>query len=293
MTASHAFLVSPAASHDARVDYASTFTDVDAAAPALPLSELSAQRGDGVFETLGVMDGVAHEVDSHLDRFARSAALCELPAPNHAQWRQAVHRAAAEAGPGESSIKIVLSRGTGDGAATGWVTLSPAPDFTEARTQGIRVTALDRGVAHGVPDRTPWLLWGAKTLSYAPNMAALREAHRRGFDDALFVTSDGYVLEAPTASVLLRLGGVYVTPRPAGGILHGTTQISVFAWLEQQGHTAEYRDVRVEELAEADAAWLLSSVRLAAPVRMLDGRQVPIDGPLTAAMNAALLARGA
>jgi 4-amino-4-deoxychorismate lyase len=42
---------------------------------------------------------------------------------------------------------------------------------------------------------------------------------------------------------------------------------------------------------QADAVWLLSSVRLAVPVTAVDGRPVGIDRGLTAELNAALLAR--
>ncbi len=53
---------------------------------------------------------------------------------------------------------------------------------------------LDRGYRHDAERTSPWLLAGAKTLSYAVNRAMLREAARRGADDAIFVSSDGYVL---------------------------------------------------------------------------------------------------
>ena len=120
-------------------------------------------------------------------------------------------------------------------------------------------------------------------------MASLREAHKRGADDAIFVSSDGFVLEAPTASVILRFGDVFVTPEPTGGILHGTTQLSAFAWLEGQGFATVYRDVRTSELAAAEAGWLVSSVRLAAPIRRIDEADVPLDHELTDALNAYLL----
>ena len=137
------------------------------------------------------------------------------------RWRQ------THCGPGESVIKLILSRGVDHGPApTAWITAAPAADFSVVRASGIRVVTLDRGYDSDVPARAPWLLLGAKTLSYAVNMAAIREAKRRGADDAIFVSSDGIVLEAPTASVILRIDGVYVTPAPTGGILQGTTQLS-------------------------------------------------------------------
>lgn len=286
-----ALLITPAESTDEeRADFSDSFRRIDPGAPALSVGELSTQRGDGIFESIGVVDGHSQEVEAHVQRLAHSAALCELPEPHREQWRQAVAVAAAECGQGEWVIKLILSRGVDHGPApTAWVTAAPAGDFTGARTQGIRVVTLDRGYDSGAAVRSPWLLLGAKTLSYAVNMAALREAHRRGADDAIFVTTDGVVLEAPTASLILRVGGRFITPAPHGGILQGTTQISLFAHLEAQGFTTEYATVPTADLATADQAWLVSSVRLAAPIAAIDDRPLAIDHAFTDGLNAYLL----
>lgn len=290
MTWRFALMIDPAPAGDARPDFTDTFTRVDATAPALSVGELSTQRGDGVFESIGVVDGHPQEVTAHVERLAHSARLCDLPAPNLAQWRQAIAAAAAECPAGETVIKLILSRGVEKGPApTAWVTAAPAPDFSVARSRGISVVTLDRGYDSGAADRAPWLLLGAKTLSYAVNMAALREAARRGADDAIFVTSDDYVLEAPTASLILRLDGRYLTPAPAGGILHGTTQLSVFDFLEGRGEQTGYALIPVADLGRADAAWLVSSIRLAAPITAIDGTEVPVDAALTAELNRYLL----
>lgn len=280
----------PVASEDRRESFADTLHAMDPLAPALPVGELSVQRGDGVFESLGVVDGHPQEVGPHLRRLVHSASLCDLPTPNLAQWRAAIERVSAAGGEGESVMKLLLSRGVEGGAApTAWITLADAPDNAAARTGGVRVATLDRGYTLDVPARAPWLLLGAKTLSYATNMAAIREAKRRGADDAVYVTSDGYVLEAPTASVVLRAGARFVTPTPSAGILHGTTQLSLFGHLERRGFVTAYDTVTTEDLVGADAAWLLSSVRLAAPISAVDGRPVPVDRVLTDEMNAYLL----
>ncbi|MGN8026507.1 aminodeoxychorismate lyase [Microbacterium sp. 22242] len=283
-----ALMIEPAP--EALSDYAGTFAVVDASAPALSVGELSTQRGDGVFESIGVVDGHAQEVEPHLQRLAHSAQLCELPDPNLAQWRAAVAIAARNCPAGESVIKLILSRGVEKGPApTAWVTAAPAGDFTAARTGGIKVVTLDRGYDSGAAERSPWLLLGAKTLSYAVNMAALREARRRGADDAIFVTTDGVVLEAPTASLILRFGDRFVTPAPHGGILQGTTQLSLFSHLEEQGFETAYETVPTEDLAAADQAWLVSSVRLAAPITAIDDTRLTLDSAFTAGLNAYLL----
>jgi len=290
MASRFALMIDPVASDDVRTDFADTFTEIDPTAPALTVGELSTQRGDGIFESIGVIDGHAQEVAAHLERLAHSAALCDLPAPHLGQWRAAVTRAAAACGPGEAVIKLILSRGVEHGPApTAWVTAAPAADFRAARADGVRVVTLDRGYTRDLPDRAPWLLLGAKTLSYAVNMAALREAKRRGADDAIFVSGDGYVLEAPTASLILRRGDTFVTPAPGGGILHGTTQLSLFEHLGARGFATTYADIPVDALGTADGAWLVSSVRLAAPVLAIDDRELPHDAELTAALNAYLL----
>ncbi|GAA2983933.1 4-amino-4-deoxychorismate lyase [Microbacterium terrae] len=291
MTWRFALVIEPAASDDSRTDFGGTFTEIDPSAPALSVGELSTQRGDGIFESIGVIDGHAQEVDAHLDRLAHSASICDLPAPSARQWRQAIDIAATHCpADAEAVIKLILSRGVEHGPTpTAWVTAAEAADNTRARTEGITVVTLDRGYGIDVPARAPWLLLGAKTLSYAVNMASIREAKRRGADDAVYVTSDGFVLEAPTASLILRVDGRFVTPAPNGGILHGTTQLSLFEHLEALGEETSYETVPVSMLGEADAAWLVSSVRLAAPIRRIDGRDLALDAEATASFNRHLL----
>ncbi|MGI9822516.1 aminodeoxychorismate lyase [Agromyces sp. Marseille-Q5079] len=277
---------------DARIDdLASTFREVPADAPALRVGELSTQRGDGVFETISVTNGHAQETGPHLERLRNSAVICELPEPNLPQWRAAIARAVELLpGEGEFALKLVLSRGVEHGPApTAWLHAAPASDFSRPREQGISVVTLDRGYAHDAAAKAPWLLLGAKTLSYATNMAALREAHRRGADDTIFTSSDGFVMEGPTSSVILRHGDLYSTPAPSGAILHGTTQMSLFDHLAETGRRTQYRDIRIEELSTADAIWLVSSVRLAAGVTELDGAIFPYDAEETRAFNEYLL----
>jgi 4-amino-4-deoxychorismate lyase len=149
--------------------------------------------------------------------------------------------------------------------------------------------SLGLGVAADFRAQAPWLLGGAKTLSYAVNMAALRHAHSAGADDVVFTSSDGQLLEGPTSTVVWAAGGTLHTPPLETGILPGTTVVRLFERAEDDGWPTAYVPGTVDDLHAADAVWLLSGVRLAATVHTLDGVRRH-DAGLTARVRA-LLAR--
>jgi 4-amino-4-deoxychorismate lyase len=117
------------------------------------------------------------------------------------------------------------------------------------------------------------LLGGVKTLSYAINMAAQREAARRGVDDVLFVSTDGFVLEAPTGSAVWAVGRtLHTTPTGATGVLPGTTQRLLFERASAAGWHVEETLASVDDLHRADVVWIVSSTRGPVDVVELDGR---------------------
>ncbi len=272
------------------------FALADFDAPQVRITDLGITRGDGVFETIAVIDGHPQALEAHLARLAHSAALLELPHPALDVWRAAVLAGIEDyrsrnAGDEELFAKLIMTRGIeGTGRPSGWIFVDEGDDFRAARL-GIRVVTLDRGYRHDVAETSPWLLQGAKTLSYAINRAAQREAVRRGADDVIFVSADGFALEGPTSNVVLLDGNTVLTPQTDQGILAGTTQASVFDFFTAEGYQTEYRRITAEELTRADALWLVSSVRQAAPVTALDGQEFPVDAELTGRLNAFLLSR--
>ncbi|MET1034138.1 MAG: aminodeoxychorismate lyase [Arthrobacter sp.] len=275
----------------------------DAASPQLSVLDQGVTRGDGVFESALYTGGVVRKLEAHLARMTVSAASCDLAIPSAEAWRAAIATAVAaydaarpSGGPGaaagstgdthEAVVKLVATRGLESaGHGTSWVAVSPASELgRRQRTAGVAVVLLDRGYDSTVAERAPWLLMGAKTLSYAVNMAALRHARRNGADDVIFVSSDGRVLEGPTSTVLLavRDGGTkrLITPMLETGILPGTTQGAIFAAAEAAGWELGYGPLVPQHLMEADAVWLVSSVRLLAPVNSLDGIEIARDARL-------------
>ncbi|KQS73640.1 aminotransferase class IV [Modestobacter sp. Leaf380] len=247
---------------------------VPADEPVVTAFDTGLARGDGVFESVLVVGGRTPYLADHLARLHRSAALLDLPEVGDDVWGALV-AAATDGWPAdvEGACRLFLTRGLGEGAApTCLALLAPVPAETlRQRTAGIAVVALTLGVAADVRAVSPWLLGGAKTLSYAVNMAAGRYAHSVGADDVVFTSVEGRLLEGPTSTVVWASGGTLHTPPLDTGILAGTTQARLFTCAAPDGWATAVTPGTVADLHAADAVWLLSGIRGAAPVTSLDG----------------------
>ena len=86
------------------------------------------------------------------------------------------------------------------------------------------------------------------------------------------------MLEGPTANVVIRRGGELLTPDPKAGLLHGTTQQTIFAHAAEAGLLCSYTDLTVDDLTAADGVWLTSSARISVPLNTLDGEELRHPG---------------
>lgn len=247
---------------------------VPADEPVVSASDQGLVRGDGAFESVAVVGGATPHLSPHLARLQRSAALLEIPHPGDDVWRALVDAVLAR-WPAETEgvIRLLLTRGPGEAAPpTALALLAPVPEETvRQRTSGIAVVSLSLGVPADFRAQAPWLLGGAKTLSYAVNMAAYRHAHRLGADDVVLTSLEGELLEGPTSTVVWAAGGTLHTPPVETGILPGTTVARLFERATADGWPTARTRGTVADLHDADAVWLLSGVRGAAPVHTLDG----------------------
>ncbi|WP_091447487.1 aminotransferase class IV [Micromonospora yangpuensis] len=247
--------------------------------PVLRGDDLGVLHGDGLFETIHLRAGRPWLLDEHLDRLGRAAVRMALPLPP----REALVELLAAVAAGwpvevEGALRLVCTRGPeGGGPPSVFATLAEVPPAAlRARRTGIDVVTLALGVPSTVRPDLAWLPSGVKSTSYAVNSAARRWAAGHGAEDVLWVSTDGYALEGPSANVVWLVGDTLCTvPADRTGILPGVTA----RWLLDQaptiGLSPAERLVTPAELRAADAVWLTSSVRGLAEVRTLDGRRLP------------------
>ncbi|MDO4918223.1 aminotransferase class IV [Kocuria sp.] len=282
---------------------------VDPDRPHVSLEDQALTRGDGVFETMHVLDGRTYKFAAHHERLRSSATAADLPVPSDRVCREALALGLDAAAPGshdphlrlgaEHCVKLTVARGTPDGEPWAWLTVNPVPPGTfAARRGGVAVLLLERGHDPAEDSGLPWLLPGVKTLSYAVNMAAVRHARAHGAQDAVFMTSSEHrILEGATSSVVCArvqedAPPVLLTPEPSRGVLPGTSQARIFEAARRHGWGVEYGPLHPRDLLGASAVWLTSSVRLAAPVTSVDGHPLRSDPELTRTLTGFLVGSG-
>ena len=254
-------------------------------APVLHADDEGVLRGRAVFETLRVYGGSPFRLAEHLDRMATSAARVGLPEPDRAGFATAAAAAVDASGELDLVLRFLWTAGREGGPGpAGFALASTLPaGLEELRARGLRVA---------VVEWAPGALAGAKSTSYAANMAAQAEAQRRGADDALLVDPAGTVLEAPTANVWWREGDRLLTPALELPILAGITRAVLVELAPADGYAVEEGVFRLERLAAADEVFLSSSVREVMPVTSIDGAAVAdgAPGPAAQALQRALRA---
>lgn len=272
---------------------------VDADEPVVTADDLGLTRGDGCFDSARVVTSATGaaavvDLDDHLDRLAASARAMDIADPPRDAWRGLVEEALeAWSTPGEAVLKLLLTRGrewrsTGPTALVTITHRGPSLATGDrggagATPRTITAVTLSRGHPSDAFTDAPWLLGGVKTLSYVVNAAATREAARRGADDVVFTTTDGYALDGPTSGLLLARDGALVsTPTGGTGILESLTVAAILEAARADGVATRYELVPVADLYTADGLWLVSSGRGPVLVTALDGRPLRTDPGLAA-----------
>ena len=258
---------------------------VDPQEAAVSVFDWGLLRGDGIFEAIRSYGGRLFQLDAHLARLQRSAALMHLELPDLSEvagWARAV----GEEGH-DCTVRILVTRGGAepelDSPGRVVVLWEPLSDPTPAVS--VRPT-----LAPWHCGGTPWELMGAKTLSYAPNMSAWRAARAEGFDDALLLAREGYVLEGPTYSIGWVVDGTIETPSLDLGILASITRTVTLEEAAKLGLKVHEGRFMLERILGADEVFALSTLKEVKPVDRV-GKTAFAAGPITGKLAAAYTAR--
>jgi aminodeoxychorismate lyase len=247
--------------------------------------------GDGLFETLRVMNGVPLDWGAHWRRLASGAEMLKIKLPFASDFlRSQAHELSRRNQLPEAILRLTLSRGVGQrgyspkGADTPTLAMSlrPAPALGPAAPQWKLHTASLR-----VPSGDT--LSACKTANKLPHVLARAEAEAAGADEALLLNSLGEVAETTSANLFWAERGELHTPPLAAGPLPGVTRVRVLAWAHVHALPVHETTALPERLCHAEGCFLTLSSLGIVEGTALDGHVIP-SSPLTQRIRAALLA---
>ena len=254
------------------------------------------QLGDGVFETLRARGGRPTELEEHVARLRRSAdGLFDPPRRRHRREPGGRDRRPAGRRDPRRTGRRRQHPHHGSRGAVLRSRLAPTGRASVADDRGgagpvppTPASHLERGlhlVASRVRRDPENPLSALKTTSRADYVYARVEARNAGADDALFLTTDGFLSEATSANVLLVRGSELATPGLGCAILPGTTRDWILRWASGAGLQPSEARLTPRDLAEADEAFLSSSVAGILPVTRFEDE--PIGAGMPGYANAA------
>ena len=254
-------------------------------AAALQADDHGVLVGDGVFETLLAVNRVeapgraAFALRRHLRRLRRSAGRLHFEVPYSDSELRAAVGACLDAAPRAGLVRITVTSGVGpltsargDGPGSTIILAGGTPPAHQSGTS-IATVAFARNERGAVA--------GVKTISYAENVVALRQARSQGATEAIFADTQGRVSEGTGSNIFWSDGERLHTPPLDTGCLAGVTRELL---LERLG--VQQTHLRIERLHAVQEAFLASTTRCVQSVGAIDGVELDVvDGPLTTAAS--------
>lgn len=123
------------------------------------------------------------------------------------------------------------------------------------------------------------------TGGYVNSALARTEAMEQGFDEAIFLTQDGFISEGSAENIFLVRNGSLITPDRSQDILEGITRdVLLTLCREELGLTVVERQVGRTEVYVADEVFLCGTGAQVSPVIEVDRRPIGTGkmGPMTA-----------
>jgi branched-chain amino acid aminotransferase len=237
--------------------------------------------GDGVFETLKIIEGQPFAMRRHLDRLRRSARGLALEVPgSDAELREAVDATIAANDFDGGRVRITVTGGVSPlgsdrGSANASVIIAVAKQAPWPASASVVTVPWCRNEHSAIA--------GLKTTSYADNVVALRHAREQGADEAIFANTAGDLCEGSGTNIFVAMAAKLYTPPLSSGCLAGIIRGLVVETVD-----VIEADLSIDRLGEVDEAFLTSSTREVQPISAIDGCALPsCPGPLTEQARAA------
>jgi len=232
--------------------------------------------GFGLFETMRAYGGQVFRLDSHLNRLARSAKILGLPI-QALNLKGAVMDTIHANKLSDARVRITISIGEGGMVPEPSACTQPTVLILAGHYKPYPKQVYEKGfraVVSSIRRNSQSPLSRLKSANYLENMLAKQEARAAGVDEAICLNEKGLLAEASMSNIFLVNDGILRTPGEESGILPGITREVVLELASQLDINTFEQDIRLDELFQAQEAFLTNSLMEIMPLTEIDGKPV-------------------
>lgn len=239
--------------------------------------------GYGLFETMRAYNGHIFRLDRHLDRLRRSAEGLGLANRLAAFDLEAACTKTLEANKlKDARLRLTISAGEGDMTPDPSTCSSPTVLITAQNLVPLPPEKYETGFKAAISflrrnSQSP--LSRLKSTCYMENILARMAARAAGYDEAIFLNEQGYLAEGSTTNIFLVSRGELITPCFESGVLPGITRDAVLEIARTSNIKATERWVQLNELIEAQEAFVTNSILELMPLVSVEGRLIGSGKP--------------
>ncbi|NND58743.1 MAG: aminodeoxychorismate lyase [Gammaproteobacteria bacterium] len=253
-----------------------------ASSTRIDVTDRGLHYGDGLFETMAVIDGRIRLLERHLARLLHGAERLGIVMPDNVDVMLREKAAVS----GTAILKLIVTRGAGGRGYTPPAQASPGcilmtypwPSVPTSMTLRVCETRLGHNPA----------LAGIKHLNRLEQVLASREwSVGETADDGVMLDTEERVIETTRANLFIVSGGKLLTPQLDGSGVRGVMRDHVIDVAVRNAIECSEAALSLDDLHNADEIFVTNAVIGVCPVTALGQHRFPI-GRMTARIATAL-----
>ena len=250
--------------------------------------------GEGLFETIKVINGKAMFLVEHLTRVQSGAKVLKLNTPSIEYMSEGIKQCIEINKVFTGYLRLTLSRGEG---AHSWNPDScQHPTFLLIAHHGLPYSKRHylegfKAITISFPRNQYSPIVKIKSLNYSENILAKMQAREKKADEGLLLNTCGEVAECSMSNIFLIKKGILKTPAEDSGLLSGIIRCKLLKYARKTGLEVMETKIFPDDILTAEEVFITNSLLGVMPLVSLDGNTLgrpEVLGSYTSKLSAML-----